>query len=141
MPNAIAADAQDNLYVSDHMNFRFQKVDRSDKSLISVGGAGDTYGKFARPRGIAVGPDGVIYVVESVYNVVQMFNQQGNVLMAFGNFTGAPGFLLLPASIAVDKSCISILPRTWTRGSRRSISCRDEPGRRGARLAFTPSAT
>ncbi|MGO8705385.1 MAG: 6-bladed beta-propeller [Candidatus Brocadiia bacterium] len=106
MPNAIAADAQDNLYVSDHMNFRFQKVDRSDKSLISVGGAGDTYGKFARPRGIAVGPDGVIYVVESVYNVVQMFNQQGNVLMAFGNFTGAPGFLLLPASIAVDKSCM-----------------------------------
>ncbi len=35
-----------------------------------------------------------------------MFNQQGNVLMAFGNFTGAPGFLLLPASIAVDKSCM-----------------------------------
>jgi sugar lactone lactonase YvrE len=106
MPNAIATDAQDNLYVSDHMNFRFQKVDRSGKSLISVGGAGDTYGKFARPRGIGVGPDGVIYVVESVYNVVQMFNQQGNVLMAFGNFTGAPGYLLLPASVAVDKSCM-----------------------------------
>ena len=35
-----------------------------------------------------------------------MFNQQGDVLMAFGNFTGAPGFLLLPASIAVDKSCM-----------------------------------
>jgi DNA-binding beta-propeller fold protein YncE len=106
MPNAIAADAQGNLYVSDHMNFRFQKLDRTGKSLISVGGAGDTYGKFARPRGIGVGPDDVIYVVESVYNVVQMFNQQGNVLMAFGNFTGAPGYLLLPASIAADKSCM-----------------------------------
>ena len=106
MPNAITEGAQDNLYVSDHLNFRFQKLDRSGKSLLSVGGAGDTYGKFARPRGIGVGPDGVIYVVESVYNVVQMFNQQGDVLMAFGNFTGAPGYLLLPASIAVDKSCM-----------------------------------
>jgi sugar lactone lactonase YvrE len=106
MPNAITADAQGNLYVSDQMNFRFQKLDRTGKSLLSVGGAGDTYGKFARPRGIGVGPDEVIYVVESVYNVVQMFNQEGNVLMFFGNFQGAPGFLLLPASIAADKSCL-----------------------------------
>jgi hypothetical protein len=108
MPNAVTADAEGNLYVSDQMNFRFQKLDLHGKSLLSVGGAGDTYGKFARPRGIGVGPDpdDVIYVVESVYNVVQMFNQQGDVLMFFGNFQGAPGFLLLPASIAVDKSCL-----------------------------------
>jgi len=105
MPNAIAADAEGNLYVSDQLNFRFQKLDRNGKSLLSVGGAGDNYGQFARPRGIAVGPDGVIFVVESVYNVVQMFNEEGKVLMAFGNYQAAPGFLVLPASIAVDKSC------------------------------------
>ncbi len=106
MPNAITADAEGNLYVSDQMNFRFQKLDRDGKSLMSVGGPGDTYGKFARPRGIAVGPDGIIYVVETTYNVVQMFNQAGNILMGFGNFQGAPGVLIVPASIAADTSCL-----------------------------------
>jgi hypothetical protein len=106
MPNAIAADAEGNLYVSDLMNFRFQKLDRNGKSLMSAGGAGDSYGKFFRPRGIAIGPDGVVFTVESYFNLVQMFNQEGKVLMAFGNFQAAPGFLLLPASIAADKSCL-----------------------------------
>jgi len=106
MPNAIAADSEGRLYVSDQMNFRFQKLDRLGKPLASVGQEGDTVGSFARPRGITVGPDGVIYVVESVFEVVQMFNQEGKTLMAFGNFHGAPGFLELPAGIAVDKSCL-----------------------------------
>jgi hypothetical protein len=91
---------------TDMMNFRFQKLDRNGKSLMSVGGPGDSFGKFGRPRGIGVGPDGVIFVVESLFSVVQLFNQEGTVLMTFGNFQAAPGFLVLPASIAVDKSCL-----------------------------------
>lgn len=106
MPNAIAADAAGNLYVSDQMNFRLQKLDRQGKPLLVAGKAGDAYGTFARPRGIAVGPDGTIYVVESVFEIVQMFNQEGKVLMGFGNYHGAPGFLELPAGVAVDTSCL-----------------------------------
>ena len=106
MPNAIASDPQGNLYVSDQMNFRFQKLDPTGKPLLTIGGAGDSYGHFARPRGIAVGPDGTVYVVESVYEVVQMFDPKGQVLMGFGNFHGAPGFLELPAGIATDTSCL-----------------------------------
>lgn len=106
LPNAIAADSQGHLYVSDQMNFRFQKVDRNGKPLLTMGGVGDSYGHFARPRGIGVGPDGIIYVVESVYELVQMFDQKGQVLMAFGNYHAAPGFLELPAGIAIDKSSL-----------------------------------
>jgi sugar lactone lactonase YvrE len=106
MPNAIATDSDGNLYVSDQMNFRFQKLNRKGKPLLQTGEAGDRYGTFARPRGIAVGPDGVIYVVESIFEVVQMFNQEGQVLMGFGNFHAAPGFLELPAGIVVDKSAL-----------------------------------
>jgi hypothetical protein len=88
------------------MNFRFQKLDTSGKPLLVKGQAGDSYGSFARPRGIAVGPDGVIYVVETSFELVQMFDPKGKVLMAFGNHHGAPGFLELPAGIAVDKTCL-----------------------------------
>ena len=95
-----------NLYVTDLLNFRFQKLDRNGKSLMSVGKPGDTFGEFGRPRGIALAPDGVIYVVETSFQVVEMFNQQGQVLMAFGNSHAAPGFLEVPASIAVDKTCM-----------------------------------
>lgn len=106
IPNSITADADGNLYVTDLLNFRFQKLDRNGKSLMSVGKPGDTFGEFGRPRGIALAPDGVIYVVETSFQVVEMFNQQGQVLMAFGNSHAAPGFLEVPASIAVDKTCM-----------------------------------
>ncbi|HPD16139.1 MAG TPA: hypothetical protein PLE19_14390 [Planctomycetota bacterium] len=111
MPNAIAADAAGNLYVSDQMNFRLQKLDREGKPLLVTGKAGDAYGTFARPRGVAVGPDGTIYVVESVFEIVQMFNQEGKVLMGFGNYHGAPGFLELPAGVAMDTSCLKHFAR------------------------------
>ncbi|NQT50553.1 hypothetical protein HQ576_00795, partial [bacterium] len=106
LPNAIAADAEGNLYVSDAFNYRLQKLNRDGKPLLVKGEQGNSFGSFARPRGIAVGPDGVIYVVETQFELVQMFNQQGKVLMAFGNNHAAPGFLELPAGIATDTSCL-----------------------------------
>jgi len=106
VPTAMAADSDGNLYVCELFNYRFQKLDRNGKSLLTVGGAGRSYGQFQRPRGVAVAPDGVIYVVESVFDVVQMFDQKGQPLMGFGNFRGAPGFMVLGAGIALDTSCM-----------------------------------
>jgi len=107
MPNAITTDSENNIYVCDAFNYRYQKLDPAGKPLLAIGQQGDNYGYFGRPRGIAVGPDGVVHVVESQYQLVQMFNPKGDVLMIFGKYQGAPfGFLELPAGIAVDKSCL-----------------------------------
>jgi sugar lactone lactonase YvrE len=107
MPNAIAKDAEGNLYVCDHLNFRWQRIDRvTGKPLLVAGEAGDVYGTFSRPRGTAVGPDGIVHVVDSRMDIVQMFNPQGKVLMGYGNYRAAPGFLELPAGIAIDTSCL-----------------------------------
>jgi len=107
MPNALATDSENNVYVCDAFNYRYQKLDPTGKALLAIGRHGDSYGHFGRPRGIAVGPDGVVYVVESQFQLVQMFNQKGEVLMIFGKYQGAPfGFLELPAGIAVDTSCL-----------------------------------
>jgi sugar lactone lactonase YvrE len=107
MPNALATDSENNVYVVDAFNYRYQKLDATGKALLAIGRHGDSYGHFGRPRGIAVGPDGVVHVVESQFQLVQMFNQKGKVLMMFGKYQGAPyGFLELPAGIAVDKSCL-----------------------------------
>jgi DNA-binding beta-propeller fold protein YncE len=105
MPNAIAADADGKLYVSDQFNNRFQKLERDGTPLLSVGKMGDSYGAFARPRGIAVGPDGVIYVGDAMFHHVQMFDREGQVLMVFGSSHPASG-LRVPAAIAVDQSTL-----------------------------------
>lgn len=106
-PSAMARDGEGHLYVADLMNFRFQKLDpATGKALMVRGRPGDSYGSFARPRGLAIGPDGIIYVVETQFELVQMFDKEGKVLMHFGDYRKAPGALEVPAGIAADKSCL-----------------------------------
>jgi hypothetical protein len=63
-------------------------------------------GQFGRPRGISVGPDGIIYVVDGATEIVQMFDPDGKTLMRFGGPGNAPGALGLPATVAVDTTSL-----------------------------------
>ena len=123
MPNAIAADAEGNLYVSDLMNFRFQKLDRNGKSLMSVGGAGDSLRQVLPPAGNRGRPGrrhlrGGIGLQRRAD--VQPGRQSADGVRKLSRRARLPGSSgvrrrgqVLPASI---------LPSTWIRGSRRSIS-------------------
>lgn len=101
-PTNMVMDGDGNLYVSDMLNFRIQKLDRNGKVLLQFGQAGDTPGRFSRPKGIAVGPDGIIYVVDSMFGVVQMFDRKGLPLMHFGERGTESGQMLLPTQITLD---------------------------------------
>ncbi|MBI9043034.1 MAG: glycosyltransferase family 39 protein [Anaerolineaceae bacterium] len=52
---------------------------------IVIGSGEDLPGTFQSPRGITVGPDGSIYVADSLNHQIQHFDQNGNFLNAWGS--------------------------------------------------------
>ncbi|MDO8663119.1 MAG: hypothetical protein Q7K98_07900 [Candidatus Omnitrophota bacterium] len=102
-PTNIAADAEGNIYVSDTGAFRVQKYSPSGEFLRSIGAQGDSLGRFARPKGIAIDKNGRIYCVDAAFENVQVFNKQAKLLFFFGE-PASPAALVLPAGIAIDYS-------------------------------------
>ena len=65
------------------------------------GQIGDRPGDLNRPRGLAVDSTaGVIFEVDGAYQLVQMFNLDGEILMWFGGPGTGPGGFDLPSGIA-----------------------------------------
>lgn len=52
----------------------------------SWGAAGTEPGQFNRPRGIAIGPDGEVYVVDSDNSRIQVFSPDGSFLRQWGSY-------------------------------------------------------
>jgi hypothetical protein len=92
----------DRLYISDTTNFRVEIFDLDGKFQATFGRIGMTPGTFARNKGIDVDKEGRIYVVESKYDKVQVFDRDFRLLL----FIFEPGNerhnINLAAGIAVD---------------------------------------
>ncbi|WP_242135017.1 NHL repeat-containing protein [Aestuariivivens marinum] len=94
-------------YVIDAGHYKVKIYNYNGDLIKSFGGQGLNWGLFNRPKTIAVDKEGNILVGDSSNNLVQIFNSEGQVLMAFGNpieyeqdkFT--PG-ILLPTSMVID---------------------------------------
>ena len=65
---------------------------------------GDAPGTFSRPKGVASDSDGNIYVVDALFDNIQMFDKEGHLLMAFGNHGKEYGEFWLPTGIYIDKN-------------------------------------
>jgi YYY domain-containing protein len=87
-PGGLAVDAAGNIYVADTWNHRIQKFDKDGNFVTSWGGfinladttaAGDPDAKtkFYGPRGVAIGPDGNIYVTDTGNKRVAIFKPDG----------------------------------------------------------------
>jgi DNA-binding beta-propeller fold protein YncE len=97
------AFARDELYVADTMNSRIQVfADGGDRWRSSFGARGLFVGNLVRPKGVAVDSDGNIYVVESYYDHLLVFNRDGEFLMAIGGLGQETGKFYLPAGAWVD---------------------------------------
>lgn len=106
IPNSLCVTPDGCLLVSDTHNWRIQKMTLDGKSVWVKGTAGLTLGRFIRPRGIRAGPDGIVYVVDGATEIVQMFDEDGNLLMRFGGPGNMEGALGLPSQIAIDVTSI-----------------------------------
>ncbi len=109
-PRSIAVAPNGDLYVADSRNHRIQQfspdgqVIRTWGSFSGLDNANAEGGTFNEPWGIAVGPDGSVYVSDTWNHRVQKFTADGKFIRMWGVFglTDTPSGLYGPRGVAVD---------------------------------------
>lgn len=95
--------AGDELYVTDTLNHRVQVLSAAEgRFRLKFGVRGLYVGNFVRPKGLAVDGEGNIYVVESYYDHLLVFNKNGEFLMAIGGLGTEAGKFYLPSGTWTD---------------------------------------
>jgi DNA-binding beta-propeller fold protein YncE len=92
------------LFVSDFGDFSVKRYSMSGEYKGFIGGHGSGFGKFTRPKGIAIDPMSNLYVVDAAFENVQIFNEQGELLMHFGGSYEGRGAMWLPAGIEISSA-------------------------------------
>jgi len=122
-PKGIAVAPNGNVYVSDGANNRIQELDESGEFVAMFGygvtdgvskfeictsscragvaGSG-TEGQFNQPRGVAVAPNGSVWVVDFNNNRVEEFNANNEFVGQFGSKGAGNGQFNEPKGIATD---------------------------------------
>ncbi|MDH4283777.1 MAG: 6-bladed beta-propeller [Gallionellaceae bacterium] len=91
------------LYVADTMNARVQVLDAvSGQPKLVIGERGLNVGNMVRPKGVAVDDEGNVYVIESYFDHLLVFNRKGEFLMPIGGMGRGVGKFYLPSGVWVD---------------------------------------
>ncbi len=109
-PRGVAVAADGTLYVADSRNHRIQHIDTEGKVLQVWGSFADAAagpadgGKFNEPWGVAVAPNGSVYVTDTWNHRVQKFTADGQFVKMWGYFGQAEkgDAFWGPRGIAVD---------------------------------------
>jgi len=92
------------LYVSDTLNGRVQVFARgADRPRLVVGSRGLYVGQLVRPKGVATDSAGNIYVVESYYDHLLVYDRDGRFLLPIGGLGRDAGQFYLPAGLWIDE--------------------------------------
>jgi DNA-binding beta-propeller fold protein YncE len=95
--------ARDQLYVTDTLNSRVQIFDAGGNFVREFGRRGLYVGDLPRPKGVAVGNNGIVYVVESYYDHLLVFTERGELLLPIGGTGSGIGQFYLPAGVWTDR--------------------------------------
>jgi uncharacterized protein (TIGR03663 family) len=113
-PHSIAVAKDGSIYVADGFNHRVQKFDAQGQYVASIGtpsgqAINPPDGTFNEPWGVAVAPDGSIYVADTWNHRIQHFKPDGTFIKSWGaqvdtggKATGSEGLFYGPRGIAVD---------------------------------------
>lgn len=102
-PNAVAHSAG-KIFVSDTANDRIVVFDDQGNFITKFNGstAGNKVSVLINPRGIGVDAKGTVYVVSNLTSKVHGFNEQGELLLSFGENGAGEAQFRLPNGLAVD---------------------------------------
>lgn len=106
-PTGLAIDQNKNVVASDMLNSRVQVIaptQNDSKPALVMGQPGNRYGDMGKPKHIAVGPDGVIFVADSEFSYVHLFNEKGQLLMMLGGPDDQPGGTPMPFGVTVAQN-------------------------------------
>jgi DNA-binding beta-propeller fold protein YncE len=88
-PRDIAIDAEGLLYVTDTDRNRIVVLNPQGEEVRTIGGdapnGGSEPGQLRQPWGVAIGPDGNLYVADTWNHRVQVFNPEGEWLRGWGH--------------------------------------------------------
>jgi DNA-binding beta-propeller fold protein YncE len=109
-PRGLAFAPDDSLFAADSRNNRIVHLDANGLYLNSWGGYANVLdglapeGLFNEPWGVAVGPDGLVYVTDTWNHRVQVFNPDGRFVRMWSEFLadGVLDSFWGPRGIAVD---------------------------------------
>ena len=113
-PRGIAIAPDGTVYVADSRNHRIEHFGADGKVINTWGSFADATvanakapgGTFNEPWGVAVGPDGSVYVSDTWNHRIQKFDASGKFIKMWGTFgvadANTPGALYGPRGISVD---------------------------------------
>ena len=79
-PEKMALDSAGNIYITDSDDHELVKLSSSGEVVNSIGGYGESNGKFSRPRGIVIDASDTLYVSDTENYRVQKFDSSLNYL-------------------------------------------------------------
>lgn len=103
VPQCVAVDEQDNIYVTDSDSGKIFVFEPSGKYVRAIGSLKGSEGYFKRPTGIAVDSAAQrIYVSDTLRDEVFILDMQGNILEKFGKTGQGEGEFNLPTELGLD---------------------------------------
>ena len=100
-PTHIALSAN-RLFVTDTLNARVQVLALDGEPASMIGRRGLYLGNLTRPKGVTIDADGNVYIVESYYDHLLIFDRQGRFLLPIGGTGNAIGQFFLPSGVWND---------------------------------------
>ena len=100
-PSALAVDGNGDVFVAVSHDM-IRKYTSSGALVTQWGGGGAHEGAFNSPNGIAVDPDGYVYVADSQNHRIQKFTNDGVFVTKWGTLGAGDGQLASPTGVATD---------------------------------------
>lgn len=99
----VVQDEDRNYYLAEFgVNNRITKLDAEGRFVKCWGGPGSETGRFNRPRALALGPDGLLYVADAGNHRIQVFTHDGDFVRAWGEPGAGPGQMSYPYDLAFN---------------------------------------
>jgi len=95
--------ANNRIYVADTLNARVQIMTPDGENVSSAGERGLYLGNLTHPKGVAADSDGNVYVTESFYDYLLIYNEKGQFLLPIGGTGSQVGQFFLPAGVWMDQ--------------------------------------